>query len=245
MTNALAEVNTEHQADSNNIAGIISIIERCALNPQVDVAKMEKLLDMQERILDRNAKQAFSMDFVQMKSKLPKVARTKTNSQTKSKYAALEDINKIIDPILNQYGFGTSHRVHQDDKHVTVTAILWHREGHTEETSITLPLDKAGIQGSVNKTDVHAIASSTTYGKRLAICALLNISTGEDDDGNLAGAQNISESQVKTIATLAGKLSSKHLAEFSKNYPNIQEIKKAEFDTVVARINKALAVTNA
>lgn len=48
-----------------------------------------------------------------------------------------------------------------------------------------MPLDNAGIQGTVNKTGPHATASSVTYAKRVAICALLNISTGDDKDGNV------------------------------------------------------------
>lgn len=208
---------TKTETDVNDGASsIMQVIERCALNPNVDVDKMQKLLDMQERILERNAKHAFSMDFVQMKSKLPKVIKTKDNRQTNSKYAPLDEINKIIDPVLNDFGFGTSYKIAQSDKTVTVTAILWHRDGHTEESTITLPLDNAGMQGKVNKTEVHAIASSTTYGKRLALCALLNISTGDaDDDGNAAqnyptpqhSADNDAVSVIKEFYDLYEKMS--------------------------------------
>lgn len=151
----------------------------------LDVVKLEKLMDLQERMLDRNAKAEFSADFVRMKPNLPKVLRTKDNKQTQSKYAPLEDINQAIDPILKEYGFGTATKVlSQTADSVTVRAELWHRSGHIEETTITMPLDRAGIQGTVNKTGPHATASSVTYAKRVAICALLNISTGDDKDGN-------------------------------------------------------------
>ncbi len=151
----------------------------------MDVDKLEKLMDLQERMLNRNAKSEFAADFVRMKPLLPKIIRTKDNTQTQSKYAPLEDINKQIDPILEQHGFGTATKiVSQTEKTVTVRAELWHKGGHVEETIITMPLDEMGIKGTVNKTGPHATASSVTYAKRVAICALLNISTGDDKDGN-------------------------------------------------------------
>lgn len=151
----------------------------------MDVEKLSRLMDLNERMLDRNAKAEFAADYVRMKPHLPVVLRSKKNEQTSSRYAPLEDINQAVDPILEQYGFGTSTKVlMQSADSVTVKAELWHRGGHIEETTITMPLDNAGIKGTVNKTAPHATASSVTYAKRVAICALLNISTGDDKDGN-------------------------------------------------------------
>ena len=67
---------------------------------------------------------------------------------------------------------------------MTVEAILWHKDGHSESNPLTIPLDNVGVKGMVNKTNVHATASSVTYAKRVALCGLLNISTGNDVDGN-------------------------------------------------------------
>jgi hypothetical protein len=154
----------------------------------LDTDKLEKLMDLQERILDRDAEKAFNADFVRMKPLLPRIARRKNNTQTKSNYAPLEDINQEIDPILAAHGFGTSTKiVAQNEREVTVEASLIHRDGHKESTEITMPLDDRGAQGTVNKTLPHATASSITYAKRVAICALLNISTGDDSDGNKPG----------------------------------------------------------
>lgn len=173
------------QVAVSNADSIMNLIADAATNPEMDVAKLEKLMDLQTRLLDRENEQAFDQDYVLMKPHLPIIARRKTNSQTKSKYAPLEDINKEVDPILAKYGFGTSTRiVEQDEKHVSVEAILRHRKGHKISNIITMPLDDRGIAGTVNKTVVHAISSTVTYCKRVAICALLNISTGDDQDGN-------------------------------------------------------------
>ena len=63
-----------------------------------------------------------------------------------------------------------------------ITAILSHREGHSEETTLTLDADKSG-----SKNAVQAVGSSISYGQRYAAVALLNITTrGMDDDGENA-----------------------------------------------------------
>lgn len=168
---------------SNESAAVMTMIERVAINPDIGIEKLEKMLDMQERILDRNAKQSWASSFARMQKDMPMITENgeiKHNGKLISKYALWEDVNEAIRPVLCQYGFGLSFRIKQDNSHIIVTAILSHEEGHSEETCITLPAD-----GSGSKNGVQSIGSSVSYGKRYTGCAILNISTGgEDNDGN-------------------------------------------------------------
>ena len=83
----------------------------------------------------------------------------------------------------------------QDGK-ITVTGVLGHRDGHSEESTIPLPHDSSG-----SKNAVQAVGSSTSYGKRYTATLLLNIRTkGEDDDGKSGGdSAAISEDQAEHI----------------------------------------------
>lgn len=166
-------------AVSHETQAIMQMIERVVLNPEADMDKLDKMLDMQERILNRNAKQAFTADLAAMQSELPLVGKA-GEGHNKAKYAKLEDINEAIRPTLQKYGFAVTFRVKQTDKLLTVIAILSHRLGHSEDTDLMLPLDTSG-----SKNAVQAVGSTISYGKRYALCALLNISTGDDTDGNL------------------------------------------------------------
>lgn len=171
-----------HAAEADSI---MLLIEKVATSPDFDVAKLQQLMEMKERWDANAALKAFALDFSRMRPHLPRVARKKFNNQTKSKYAPLEDINEAVDPILAEYGFATSTDiVAQTENSVTVEAKLWHSAGHVERTRSCMPLDKAGIKGEINKTGPWALSSSVQYAKRVAICALLNISTGDDVDGN-------------------------------------------------------------
>lgn len=176
-------------AVSNETNALLSMIERVCLDKDADINKLEKMLDMQERILNRNAEQAFAADFAAMQSDLPRIARNgkieikdkNTGRITQSTpFAKLEDINDAIRPVLQAYGFGVSFSIAQSAALITVTAKLLHRLGHSESTSISLPIDNTG-----SKNAVQGNGSTVSYGKRYAMCALLNISTGDDTDGNL------------------------------------------------------------
>ncbi len=178
--------------------GMIALIREVAINPNVDVGKMKAILDMQERILDRNAKAEFDAALADMQPDLPTIdqkgrieirekdrdGKRTGDVQQSTKYAKLEDINEAIRPIIGKHGFAISFRTGlTSEGKVKVVGILSHRAGHREETTFELPHDTTG-----SKNAVQAIGSSTSYGKRMALKALLNISErGEDDDGNASG----------------------------------------------------------
>lgn len=175
-------------AVSAETTALLSMIERVCLDPNADIDKLSKMLDMQERILNRNAEQAFAADFAAMQSELPRIARNGTIKIKKdgrliqsTPFAKLEDINDGVRPTLQKYGFGVSFSIEQSGGLITVTATLLHRLGHSKSTSMSLPIDSSG-----SKNAVQGNGSSVSYGKRYTMSALLNISTGDDVDGHSA-----------------------------------------------------------
>jgi hypothetical protein len=163
---------------TNEATGLALVIERLAANPQVDVAKLEKIIELQERILAHGAKAAFDAAFAAMQSELPVVAeRGKTD---KGKYATLEDIVEIVRPILARHHFSLSHRTEWGDAgRIRIVGMLAHSDGHEKQSEfLTIP-DKSG-----SKNDVQSLGSAMAYGRRYTTLDLLNIvSRGEDDDG--------------------------------------------------------------
>jgi hypothetical protein len=212
--NAVAEraPATVEQHPASDSAALIAVISRAASDPAVDIDKMERLMQMHERLTDRAARSAYAAALAEMQPKLPVVERkgkivihekgaTKiaANIIQSTPYALWEDINEAIRPLLAEHGFALSFRVKKVEERVEVTGVLSHREGHSEETTLSLPMDITG-----SKNNVQAIGSSTSYGKRYTATALLNITTrGDDDDGKSAGlGEVISEEQLLSLRKL-------------------------------------------
>lgn len=190
------------------MAALFSMIERAARDPNVDIAKMERLFEMQQQAAAKRARMEYDAAFSLMQPRLPEIdKRGKILIKSKGSeevvqstpYALWDDTNKVIKPILAEFGFGLSFRITQTPDRLTTTAVLSHVGGHREETSFSAPIDNTG-----SKNNVQGWGSSFTYGKRYSGTALLNITTrGEDDDGKAAGAAApISDDQAIEIRDL-------------------------------------------
>ena len=177
---------------SQETSAVLAMVERVAQTPDVDVGKLEKMLDMQERILNRNAMVSFNSAMAEMQSDIPTIEKSGAivvNGQERSRYARFEDIMRVVKPVMQRHGFAVSFRTQTGEGFVKITGVLMHKDGHREETDMQLPIDSSG-----SKNTVQAIGSSTAYGKRYVLCALLNIATGdEDDDGQGADISELAE----------------------------------------------------
>lgn len=236
MSTELATSNASAPAQASEVGAMIQVIERAAMNPDVDIDKMERLLQMQERILDRQAAADYSAAMAAMQTEIPSIAeRGKTNN---GRYATLEDIVDTVRPILQKHGFAVSFRVHTLDKGVEITGVLMHRSGHREETTMLLPADTSG-----SKNAVQAYGSSVSYGKRYVLCSLLNITTrGEDDDGNAsAPTRTVTAFQAGQIAQTVQRCPEKTQAWFAETFGDASQVPKANFDKLMANLNQVLA----
>lgn len=194
MSTAIAEIA--------EAGGVLAVIERAALNPDIDVQKMQALFELQERIMARHAEMSFSSAFAEMQSEIPPIAengKIEFSGKVQSRYALFEDINEVVKPILQKHGFGIMFKVETSEAGISVRAILMHKDGHKEETPpMVLEADTSG-----SKNKVQANGSSVSYAKRYVLIAMLNITTrGEDDDGQSAGVRTIDEAQQATLQAL-------------------------------------------
>ena len=185
----------------------LAIVERLSMRPDIPVEKIKQLMEMQEHVLDRNAKQAFNAAMVRAQSKIKVIPTTSKNTQTNSMYAKHEDIVRLAAPIYTDEGFSLSFYEEDSPKegHLRVMCDVMHDQGHTKTYHLDTALDMTGIKGTTNKTLIHAEGSSFTYGKRRLTCLIFNIPTGDDDDGNLGGGsivEYITEKQVSELTDM-------------------------------------------
>lgn len=211
----LTTVNDNQVATQSNEASMAMQIMSMASNPEFDVEKLEKLMDLQEREMARLALVAFNQAFAEMQSQIPTVAKSKKGGD--SNYATLEDVVEITRPILNRYGFSTYFDTKTDisnnrevkdkygnvnviyDGNVIVEAILLHKMGHQIKTSLIVPFD---FSGSKKMNTAQAMGSAVSYGKRYSLCALLNIATRDDNDAqtsNVYAHKTITGAQARRL----------------------------------------------
>ncbi len=178
-----------HAATDEALIPAASMFERLAKDASVPVEKLEKLIELQERIMRHNAKAAFDAAFSQMQAEIPEVTekgRIEVKGNLRSTYAKLEDIHKAILPILKAHGFAIRHRTEWPaDRQgiIRIVGILSHEQGHSEESSFEAPADKSDY-----RTDIQSMGSTVSYGRRYTTLDLLNIVTrGQDDDGQSSG----------------------------------------------------------
>lgn len=168
-----------------SMASPVQMFERLASDPAVDVAKLEKLIEMQERIMRHNAKAAFDGAFARMQSELPEISeqgKILVKGVLRSTFARLEDIHAQIKPVLKLHGFAVRHRTEWPADRpgiIRIVGILSHEQGHSEESVFEAPADKSDY-----RTDIQSMGSTVSYGRRYTTLDLLNITTrGLDNDG--------------------------------------------------------------
>lgn len=183
---------------------MINMIERLALNPDVDVEKLERMVALQMTMLDRQSEQQYTQAMVRVQQNLRGVTRDKHNPQTHSNYPSLEAMKKAVVPAYTAEGFAMSYGEGESPKpeHVRVICKVMHSGGHSENFFYDCPIDDKGIQGKTNKTATHGKASAVSYGERYILKLIFNVTIqDEDDDGNAAGqpVERITEEQALTI----------------------------------------------
>lgn len=217
-------------------ATILSVIQRAAADPACDIEKMERLMAMHERMQTTSASAAFNAAMAEMQCDLPSIAERGKGHGT-IKYATLEDINDVVKPIMQRYGFAVSFKVEHAPAGISVTGILMHKAGHREQTTMLLPSDTSG-----SKNAVQAVGSSVSYGKRYVMSALLNITTrGEDDDGLAAvPVANVTPVQATAINALLARCTEKTNDWFIGEYGAAECVPKSRHDVLVGQLNKAI-----
>ncbi len=165
---------------------VASIMQRAVENPKLDVRKMREIMDMQMEVLRYQAEISFNLALNACQQKIPHISPNRKNTHTKSNYADLEAIDKIIRPIISRHGFSLSFNTEQvPPKHIKVICTVRHIEGHKVDFSMVGELDDGGFKGTANKTGIQAAGSSASYLERYLIKLIFYVIVeGEDTDGN-------------------------------------------------------------
>ena len=158
-----------------------------AIEKDLDVDKIERLMTLYERWLADERRSAYFKAIGKFQAEMPEVKRTQgipdKNDKIKYRYATLDDILKVARPLLKKHKLTYRWKTETMDDGVNVTCVLTHEQGHEE------PSDPVFIPTfSGQKTNAAQDAGSAIqYGRRYSFCNVTGIQPADDDDAESSG----------------------------------------------------------
>jgi hypothetical protein len=150
-----------------------------AIEKQTPVETMERLLVMRTQLKQEYARDSFFDALAKFQNEIPTIERTKPmkskDGTIKYRYAPLETIVNQVKEALKNNGLSYTLKTTQTDGAITVTCEAHHTAGHTEPTSVTVPI------GSDYMTAQQQVGAALTFAKRYAFCDAFGIMTGDED----------------------------------------------------------------
>lgn len=198
---------------------LLEIVQRTDIDPD----RLEKFLDLQIKMEERQQKQAFQKALAGFQKECPVIPKTrKINFQsnsgktTKYNYSPLDEIVSIIKPIMAKWGLSYSFDINKgaSDQDELITTV-YHEDGFEKSFSYFF----FALHDDTRMNQSQRVKSSITYAKRAGLENALGIVTAEeDDDARRAVDTPVSDEQIKTINKLMEKTNTgeKRLLAFLK-----------------------------
>ena len=202
----------QEQDSSNDIQlALLDIVKR----PDVDPERLEKFLDLQVKMEERQAEKAYNVAMLGFQADCPIIVRTKkvdfaskSGGRTKYDYAPLDEIVHIIKPHLKNWGLAYSFNVKQSTQNglAELITIITHSSGHSERYSHFF--DPLHDDSRMNKS--QRLKSALSYAKRAGLESALGLITqGEDDDAKRSVDIPVTQEQIDEIKKLIDKTCTK------------------------------------
>jgi len=203
----------EHLAapPSDGATAVLALIERVALDPSADAARLERIIAMYERLKAKGAELAFNaakgrilkklagITIVKNRPALYEVDKGKPQKGTYEvfKYAPLEEIDKHLRPLFLEEAMDLSYSSEpREHGGILIRGRLKHLpSGHFKDSFMPAPLDTSG-----GKSTVQGVGSTNSYLRRYIACNIFNIVVVGDDDDGIGGT--VDDAQTTTIVDL-------------------------------------------
>jgi hypothetical protein len=188
--NAVVEQNTAPQPLMTTEVTPMQMLHY-AMSQGADLDRLEKLMELQERWEKNQAKKAFDAAISLAKAEIKPILKTREvdfvsrkegAGRTNYKYEDFAQVATEVDPVLAKHGLSYRHRPRQEGHVLHITCILSHRDGYSEESTLSAGNDESG-----NKNAIQAIGSTATYLQRYTLKLALGLAASKDDDGRGSG----------------------------------------------------------
>jgi hypothetical protein len=241
--NALAErspdVVSVHAPHGTRMAPMDMVLQVIHAGQPIEVVR--EVMALSRELKQEQAREAFDDAIANAKAEIKPVQRNR-EGHNKKMYADFAAFAKEIDPIISKFGLSYRFRTAQTDK-ITVTCVVSHREGYSEENSLSGPSDTSG-----NKNAIQAIGSTLTYLQRYTLTQAFGLAADADDDGNKSEqtqeqAKGLTEVQTSVILDLIAKAELEN-DQFCGHWKvkAVPEISSSKYNEVIGSLRRRIAV---
>jgi hypothetical protein len=182
---------------------LLAIVQRTDIDPD----RLEKFLDLQIKMENRQAEREFNEAFSEFQKECPIIKRTKrteftsktTGTKTSYEYSPLDELVFVVKPILTKHGLSYSFDTSSGKDESKLYVDIKHKGGHKVRSELTYDT----IHDDSRMNNSQRRKSAMTYAKRALLeNALGVVTTGEDDDANRAIDNPVSQEQLDEIRSL-------------------------------------------
>jgi len=170
---------------------LMQIIEKVAASPDINVDKLQKLLELKTQWDAIEARKAYHAAMTRFKENPPQITKNKhvsfqtSRGVTEYDHATLDHVVDEITAGLSAQGIGLRWTTAQQGPAISVTCVLTHELGHSESTTLGANPDDSG-----GKNSIQAIGSAVTYLQRYTLLAACGMAPkSADDDAHSAESQ--------------------------------------------------------
>jgi hypothetical protein len=159
------------------IGNLLTLAVEKGLSPEA----LERLVALQERLMQQQAVAAFNEAVQQFQSQCPPIPHNRKADTGKYGYtfSDLPQIATVIQPLLDLHGLSYSFDSTLDTNRLRITCTVHHVAGHSRPATF-----EAQIDGPSAMSSLHKSASTLTYCRRYALTLALGLTTADtDDDG--------------------------------------------------------------
>lgn len=202
MSTALTPVDTKEERKEATIqSALIEIVQRKDIDPD----RLEKFLDLQIKMENRQAELAFNNALALFQGDCPIIHKTRKidfeagKGRVKYNYSPLDEIVHIIKPLLNKYGLAYTFDIKAGGNTSELITTISHRDGFSRSSTYTFETihDDARMNSSQRRK------SALTYAKRSGLENALGVVTAEeDDDARRAHDSGVTPAQLKEMREL-------------------------------------------
>lgn len=209
-----------------------------AIQSNLDLDKLEKLMELQERWDAQQAKRAFFDALTRFQEMVPDILKTKKGYEYV--YAPLGDIEKVIKSPLAACGLSKRWEQEEADGKITIACVITHRDGHSERSPIG-PVDPTSLEKTKAMNTIQQRGAVITYMQRYSLISALGLATADADVDARVGQpiEYITESQVSDLEALIQEVKADK-SRFCKwaQVTRLEEIRATEYTRMVRELER-------